>query len=257
VSRSGTITCTLLCIACAAAWGWQLASQPIEVGQFESAVRAYDIADRRNPPPQEGIVCLGSSSIGGWQETVAADLDPLKVVTRGLPGSTMADAVRYADRLVVRYRPRAVVLYNGDNDIANGSTPAQVRDAFKAFTAAVHAKLPDTRVYVISIKPSPGRWHLWPRMARTNALLRDACSADKRLAYIDVASRMLDGRGRCREELYRPDRIHMNAKGYHVWGETLRPVLLNNHHRKLAGAASVAARPVAKAEQAIDQPEFH
>jgi lysophospholipase L1-like esterase len=237
VSRSGAVTCTLLCLACAAAWGWRLANKPPEPGQYESAVRTYDIADRQNPPPQQGIVCLGSSSINGWQETVGADLAPLKVVTRGLPGSTMADAVRYVDRLVLRYRPRAVVLYNGDNDIANGATPAGIRDAFNAFAAAVHAELPDARVYVISIKPSPGRWHLWPRMARTNSLLREACARDKRLAYIDVASKMLDGKGRCREELFRPDRIHMNAKGYHVWGDTLRPVLLN-HHRKLAAAAA-------------------
>lgn len=242
MSRSGAITCTLLCIACVAAWGWRVATQPPDVGQYESAVRTFDIADRQNPPPQEGIVCLGSSSIGGWQETVAADLDPLKVVTRGLPGGTMADAVRYVDRLVLRYRPRAVVVYNGDNDIAEGATPMQVRDSFNAFTAAVHAKLPETRVYVISIKPSPGRWHLWPRMAKTNALLREACARDTRLAYVDVASKMLDGRGRCREEFFRADRIHMNAKGYHVWGETLRPVLLHHHHKP------ATATPVAQGE---------
>jgi lysophospholipase L1-like esterase len=252
VSRSGGITCTLLGIACLAAWWGRDLGQPAPVGQYESAVRTYDIIDEQNPPPQEGIVCLGSSSINGWQATVAADLAPLKVVTRGLPGSTMADAVRYVDRLVLRYRPRAVVVYHGDNDIADGANPAQVRDSFNAFTAAVHAKLPETRVYVISIKPSPGRWHLWPRMARTNALLREACTRDKRLAYIDVASKMLDAKGRCREDLFRPDRIHMNAKGYHVWGDTLRPVLLNQH-RKLP----VAPAPVAQDDPLLDRPEFN
>jgi len=233
------------------AMGWRIAEQPTDVGQYESAVRTYDVADRQDPPPQEGIVFLGSSSINGWQETVRADLAPLNVVTRGLPGSTMADAVRYVDRLVLRYRPRAVVVYNGDNDIADGASPVAVRDSFNAFTAAVHAKLPEARVYVISIKPSPGRWHLWPKMARANALLREACSGDKRLAYIDVATKMLDGHGRCREDLFHADRIHMNSKGYHVWGETLRPVLLR-HHRKLAGT------PVAAdSEPAIDRPALH
>lgn len=240
MSRSARITCTILCVACVAAWWCRDLGQPAHTPQYESAVKAYDALDKQNPPPQEGIVCLGSSSINGWQETVAADLAPLKVLTRGLPGSTMADAVEYVDRLVLRYRPKAVVLYHGDNDIADGASPTQVRDAFTAFTAALHAKLPDARVYVISIKPSPGRWHLWPKMARTNALLREACAGDKRLAYVDVASKMLDAHGRCREELFRADHIHMNAKGYRVWGETLRPVLLHQHHRPTPAPSTVA-----------------
>jgi lysophospholipase L1-like esterase len=253
VSRSGRITCAILCLACAAAWWCRDLGQPAPVGRYESAIQAYDALDKQNPPPLEGIVCLGSSSINGWQQTVGVDLAPLKVVTRGLPGSTMADAVQYVDRLVLHYRPRAVVLYHGDNDIADGATPAQICDAFNAFTAAVHAKLPDARVYVISIKPSPGRWHLWPRMARTNALLREACARDQRLAYVDVASKMLDAHGHCREDLYRPDHIHMNAKGYHVWGETLRPVLLH-HHRKLAAAPTT---PVAQDNRSTDGTELN
>jgi len=235
-----------------AAWWCRDLGQPAEVPQYESAVKAYDALDKQNPPPQEGIVCLGSSSINGWQQTVAADLAPLHVISRGLPGSTMADAVQYVDRLVLRYHPRAVVLYNGDNDIADGASPVAIRDAFNAFADAVHAKLPETRVYVISIKPSPGRWHLWSKMAKTNALLREACARDKRLAFIDVASKMLDAHGRCREDLFRPDHIHMNARGYRVWGETLRPVLLS-HHRKLAPAPA----PVAQDDLLDDQPELN
>lgn len=252
MSRSGRITCTLLCLACVAAWWCRDFGQPAPAPRYESAVKAYDALDKQNPPPQEGIVCLGSSSINGWQQTVAADLAPLSVISRGLPGSTMADAVQYVDRLVLRYHPRAVVLYHGDNDIADGASPADVRDAFTAFTAAVHAKLPEARVYVISIKPSPGRWHLWPKMARTNALLREACARDKRLAYIDVASKMLDVHGRAREDLFCSDHLHMNARGYRVWGETLRPVLLN-HHRKLASVPT----PVVQEDLLADSPELN
>jgi lysophospholipase L1-like esterase len=166
----------------------------------------------------------------------------------------MADAVEYVDRLVLRYHPRAVVLYHGDNDIADGASPSDVRDAFLAFTAAVHAKLPETRVYVISIKPSPGRWRLWPKMARTNALLREACTHDKRLAFVDVASKMLDAHGHCREDLFRPDHIHMNAKGYRVWGETLRPVLLRQHHKPASPAPSTSVK---QDDRPADEPEFN
>jgi lysophospholipase L1-like esterase len=249
LGRSSRITCTILCVACAAAWWFRDAGQPAAAGQFDFAVRAYDALDQQTPPPQEGIVCLGSSSINGWQETVGDDLAPLKVVTRGLPGSTMADAVRYVDRLVLRYRPRAVVLYHGDNDIAEGASPADVRDSFNAFTAAVHAKLPEARVYVISIKPSPGRWHLWPRMKHANGLLRAACARDTRLVYIDVATRMLDSAGHARPDLFAPDRLHMNARGYHVWGETLRPVLLRHHHHKLATAAATPVQAAAPTDR--------
>jgi hypothetical protein len=189
-------------------------------------IQAFLAEDARNPPPPEAIVCLGSSSMRAWHTTIRADLAPLSLVPRGFGGSTMYDAFRFADRLVIPYRPRAVLLYEGDNDIALKVPPEQVLAAFAAFVDKVRAALPDLRIYVISIKPSPSRWALWPGMQEANRLLQAACIADSQLTYIDVASPMLGENGEPQPSIFLPDMLHLNAAGYVIWRKAVRPVLL-------------------------------
>jgi lysophospholipase L1-like esterase len=38
---------------------------------------------------------------------------------------------------------------------------------------------------------------------------------------------MLDAQGKPRPELFRKDGLHMNAQGYAVWTEIIKPVLLS------------------------------
>jgi lysophospholipase L1-like esterase len=195
-------------------------------------IQAFLAEDARNPPLPQAIVGLGSSSMRAWHATIREDLAPLSLIPRGFGGSTMYDALRFADRIVVPYRPRAVLLYEGDNDIALEVPPEQVLAAFAAFVDTVRAALPDLRIYVISIKPSPSRWEIWPRMQEANRLLQAACAADSRLTYIDVASGMLGEDGRPRPEIFLPDRLHMNEAGYAIWREAVRPVLLERELRR-------------------------
>jgi len=133
--------------------------------------------------------------------------------------------VRLADRLVVPYRPRLVVLYAGDNDIAAGRTPGQVFGDFRAFVDLVRGALPGTRVAYISIKPSPARWSLVDRVREANRLIHDYTRTDPSLAFVDVFTPMLDASGRPRAELFVEDGLHLSAAGYAVWREVVAPVL--------------------------------
>ena len=98
----------------------EAAKQYKDPARFESQVRAFEREDLRTPPPRGAIVTVGSSSMRMWNATVAEDLAPLTLIARGFGGSTMNDAAFYADRLVTPYHPRAVILYEGDNDLADG-----------------------------------------------------------------------------------------------------------------------------------------
>ena len=131
--------------------------------EWESTIRKFEEADKIHPPKPGSIIFTGSSSIVRWN-TLAADMKPLEAVNRGFGGSEMSDVTHFAKRIVVAYRPRAVVLYSGDNDLAAGSpkTPESVANDFQEFVQIVHADLPDTWIYVISIKPSKLRWNQWP-----------------------------------------------------------------------------------------------
>ena len=156
--------------------------------QWENWISGYEKQDAANPPPSGAIVCLGSSSMLGWHEMLRFDLEPLTVVPRAFGGSNTNDALSYADRIVLPYAPRAIVYYEGENDIAQGITPEQMAATFDQLVAKVHAAYPDCRFYVLSIKPSIERRSLWPRMQAGNALLKQRCEADERLTYVDVSA---------------------------------------------------------------------
>ncbi len=194
--------------------------------RFEESILRFEATDSEQPPPKDAIVCIGSSSIRGWHPTIEKDLAPLTVIPRGFGGSNMNDALHYADRIVLPYKPRAIVLYEGDNDIAQGIKPKTIADTFRLFLEKIHEKLPDCRIYFLSIKPSIKRWHLWPKMKAANRLIAAACSKDGRLNYVDVASGMLNNEGNPRKEIFQEDDLHMTQAGYTLWQNALKPILL-------------------------------
>jgi lysophospholipase L1-like esterase len=191
---------------------------------FQNEIEAFEAADRAHPPTPGSVMFLGSSSIRLWK-TLAEDFPDLRVVNRGFGGSTVPDSTRYADRVVVPHRPRLIVYYEGDNDIAAGHSPERVLADFKAFVSLLHERLPETRLLFISIKPSPSRAKVAAQAKEANRLVREFIASDPKLAYVDVWTPMLGTDGQPREELFGPDRLHMNRKGYELWASILRPLV--------------------------------
>jgi len=128
-----------------------------QTNKWETDIAAFEASDRTNRPPKSPLVFVGSSSIRLWK-TLAQDFPKHHVVNRGFGGSEISDSVQFADRIVIPYRPRLIVMYAGGNDIHNGKSPETVFNDFKAFVAKVHALLPKTRIAYISIAPNPARW---------------------------------------------------------------------------------------------------
>jgi len=194
--------------------------------RFEEDILAFEAVDQATQPPQGAIVGFGSSSMRGWHGTIQEDLAPLTIIPRGFGGSTMYDALHYADRIVLPYRPRAILLYEGDNDMAVQIPLDVYLETFKAFVNKVHTTLPDTRIYVLAIKPSISRWAIWPQMKEANKLLAEACVEDDRLIYIDIAGPMLNEDNEPDPDLFLADNLHLNENGYKLWTEIVRPILL-------------------------------
>lgn len=195
-------------------------------GQWEQAVHAFASEDTKSAAAANAILFVGSSSIVGWK-TLREDMAPLTVINRGFGGSTMSDLIHWLDPLVLKYRPRAVVVYEGDNDIGqHQATPEHVLQQFTTLVSRIHAVLPETRIYFLAIKPSVLRWAAWPAMMRTNELIRTFSTQDELLVYVDVASPMLDERGQPKKEIFEADGLHMNARGYELWSGVLKPILL-------------------------------
>lgn len=196
--------------------------------RFEKAIQNFEAADKEQAPPQAAILCVGSSSIRGWHDTVHEDLAPLTIIPRGFGGSNMNDLLYYADRIVLPYKPRAIVVYEGDNDLAQGISPQKFVGTFRKFVDKVHKQFPECRIYFLSIKPSIKRWHLWSEMKEANRIIAAECSEDKRLSYVDVASGMLDDQGKPRDNIFQKDDLHMTRGGYVIWRDKLRPILIQS-----------------------------
>jgi lysophospholipase L1-like esterase len=217
------------------------APAPAAALPFEREIQAYEAIDRAAMPANGGILFYGSSSIRLWK-TLKDDFSGLSVLNRGFGGSTAPDAVRYAERMVLPYKPATIIFYEGDNDLGKGRTPDQLLADYKAFAKLVHAKLPNTKIVYLSVKPSPKRIDLMTTQQKANAMLEGwiTQSKDSRLSYVDIFKPMLDAKGQVRADLFGPDHLHMNREGYKLW-------------TGLLGLKPTIDRVASKVEQAADK----
>lgn len=196
----------------------------VSSADWEQDMQRFAAADAAAPPPKHALLFIGSSSIRFW-DTLATDFPGLPVINRGFGGSEIRDSTWYADRIVVPYAPRQVLIYAGDNDLASGRSPMQLRDDFRSFVTRVRRDLPRVEIAYISNKPSPSRAHLLAAQREANALIRQDIATMANVRFIDIFTPMLDAQGRPREELFREDRLHMNPAGYELWTRVVAPYL--------------------------------
>jgi lysophospholipase L1-like esterase len=219
----------LLGVASGVLW-WSLVS-----GYFwEPQIAAYEKADQTCPPEPGAIVFTGSSSIRLWR-TLPDDMSPLYVLNRGFGGAQIAHVNRFADEIIVPYRPRAVVLYAGDNELTRpfSKSPVAVLGDFRRFVDIVHAKSPGTWIYYVSMKPAPAV--NWDLLRATNQKIEALARTQTRVQFIDVSTAMLDAHDRPRQNFYGRDPMHMNPEGYAVWTSIIRPILLSRFGGSVSG----------------------
>jgi lysophospholipase L1-like esterase len=195
---------------------------PLSLERYEPQIRAFEADDRSSTRAPGGIVFVGSSSIRLWT-SLATDFPGLPILNRGFGGSTFPEANHYVARAVLRHRPRTIVLYEGDNDIALGRSPRQVLADYREFVRLVRDSLPRTRIVFISIKPSPSRWKQVELQREANRLVRDVAATDTLLSYVDVVEPMLGANGRPKPALFGGDSLHMTPAGYAIWRTQVAP----------------------------------
>ncbi len=188
--------------------------------RWEDEIQFFEETDKANPPPQNGILFVGSSSIRFW------DLDKffpdLPVINRGFGGSQIADSINFADRILLPYKPATVVFYAGDNDIASGKSAKDVFEDYKTFAGIIKDHLPDTRLLYVCIKPSLSRWTLVDEMRKANQLIEQYTTQDENLIYIDIDTPMIGEDAKPIPDLLLNDGLHLTDKGYTIWSDLVR-----------------------------------
>jgi lysophospholipase L1-like esterase len=194
---------------------------------FWDEIEAFKEQDREQMPPPGALLFVGSSSIRLWN-SLADDFPAHQVINRGFGGSTLPDLEYYLPDIVLPYKPRQIIIYSGENDIASGKVSAEELLArFDRIFTAIRQEMPQVPILYISMKPSPSRLQFQPLLQTANALLQDYLSQQPHTAWVDVFTPMLDESGQPRPELFIEDQLHMNEEGYRIWAEKVERYLLS------------------------------
>lgn len=190
------------------------------------SIRPIAAQNAGEPFDPRTIVFIGSSLIDFWK-TLPQDFPDEKVLNLGVAGTTYSHLVANAEEWAEKYPADRYVIYSGDNDIAWLSSPEKVVRQFRKLADTLRATLPNVHIYVLSIKPSlitTRRIHI-NSVRKANAMLAAEAAAIGNATYVDIHNPMLNQKGKPRAELFVPDGIHMNEKGYRIWQDVLRPIL--------------------------------
>ena len=197
----------------------------IALDRFKKEIYKFKKEDALQPNRKIDIIFTGSSSIRKWK-SLEKDMKGLSVLNRGFGGSTVPEAIYYSDILILKHKPKKIVFYSGDNDVSTlNSSTKKIIDSYKYLYNLLNSELPNTNIFILSIKPSPARWVFWPQMQKVNNLLKEFCDSKDNCNFIDVSSSMIDSTGNLKNELFLKDRIHLNKKGYKLWADIIFPII--------------------------------
>lgn len=207
---------------------------------YADATAGFAARDDREKPPQGGVLFIGSSTFTRWSD-VASFFPGYPVVNRAFGGSKVWELWQWADRAVLPHKPRVIVVYIGDNDMASFKQQAVPTDPWqpnpqavgffikyvRLFVERVRTQLPEARFIFLGVKPSVARWLGWETVYKpANAALAAYCATDPRhLAYLDTAALILGPDGKPRAELFVKDGLHLQHDAYHAWATLIAPTL--------------------------------
>ncbi len=208
----------------------QKAAQKVaQQAPFHDEISAFLKQDSVQPPPQHAILFTGSSSFHYWKE-LAKSFPGYMVINRGFGGSSLPDLIRYANKIIFPYHPRQIVIYCGDNDLASSDTVSAktVYGRFRTLYKLIRSRSRTVNILFVSIKPSPSRKNLMPKMEQANKMIRRFLAKEKNAGFVDVYHPMLTPAGTPIEDLFVGDKLHMNEKGYAIWQKAILPYLMKD-----------------------------
>ena len=195
------------------------------IAQDQLSVQVESITERsRSKSVEDPVIFIGSSSIRMWN-TLEQDFPEFPVLNHGFGGSEYSDLIAFQEQLIEEFEPSMIVVYAGDNDIANGEEPVAIAEEAEAFVDGLRRIANGAPVVVLSAKPSITRWNLKDNYIKLNGKLDTLMSTMDHAVYVDIWTPMLNENGEVNETLFIDDGLHMNEKGYEIWKNALKPFL--------------------------------
>ena len=177
------------------------------------------------PANKEHIILFtGSSTIRMWKD-IQSYFPSHNILNRGFGGSQTSDLIHYVDKLIVQYKPEQIFIYEGDNDLGSGKTTEVILKDSKKLVELIRSKLGNVPIVFITPKPSKARWHLKENYEEYIAALNQWAETQKGVSVADLWTPMLDKNGIVFQDIFLEDGLHMNKKGYDIWGAVIGPLL--------------------------------
>lgn len=194
---------------------------------YESKAVAYE--EEGGDEGNYHIMLAGSSSMEFWDGYERA-LDPIVAYNHGIGGTTAAqwrDAL--LERLVVPYRPKAVVYYVGVNDLVNGGLGVEtVASNVEELMGKTHERLPETHVFFVYINVLPGYNAGYADSIReTNSKIASFIEGKSWIEGVAAGEALLKESGEASAAFFRADSMHMSEYGYVLWGARIKKALQN------------------------------
>jgi len=196
---------------------------------FQDEIDAFIKNDSLQMPASNSILFVGSSSFNYWKD-IGNYFPSYPIINRGFGGSSLTDLIYFNQETILKYTPKQIYIYCGENDIAASDTitPQIVFERFKTLYTIIRTHLGNKiPVMYVSIKPSVARWNMEDKFVAANALIRNFINKQKHTEFLDVHSAMLDANGMVFKDIFIADKLHMNAKGYAIWQKIIAPTLVN------------------------------
>lgn len=195
---------------------------------FQNEIDVFIKKDSIIMPAANSILFVGSSSFNYWKD-ISNYFPGYPIINRGFGGSSLTDIIYFNQETILKYKPKQIYIYCGENDIAASDTitPQIVFERFKTLHSIIRTHLGNNiPVIYVSIKPSVARWSMEEKFVAANSLIRNFINKQKNTQFLDVHSAMLDTSGMVYKDIFIADKLHMNAKGYAIWQKIIAPTLV-------------------------------
>ena len=205
----------------------------IPAQRLKAAVADVLKRDVDNPPSNEGILFVGGAAVAGWD--LRRSFPQYRTVNRGVPGSSISDAIAFADQLIIPFRPSTIVFYSGETDATTAAGAAKAGQDFTKFLDRIHKTLPKSQIIVLSVKPTSTKPESLQLTQDANEKLKAAAEADKQVRYVDVNDVLINPDGKLALDLFAPDQKLLSADGYSLASQMVRGAIKGAEERYWRG----------------------
>ena len=179
---------------------------------------------KNNPLEPNDIVFLGNSLTAAgnnWSDR----LDYPKIKNRGI-GGDVTDGVFARLEEIIHFKPKAVFLLIGINDIRNNGSPyipspEYVGANIIKITNYLKRRCPQSQIFVQTILPTQKKGSS-ESINIVNDIIKSSENND--FEVIDLYSIFVNEKGVILNE-YTTDGVHLNEKGYEKWTEFVKPIV--------------------------------